>query len=93
MLILATDSGYGRKDPLHGVTLQNMLDRLVERYGWDELGLRLRIKCFSSDPSTNSCLKFLRKTPWARQKVEALYLQTHWPAVNVWRKTPQQHGD
>lgn len=85
--------GHGRNDPLHGVTLQNMLDRLVERYGWDELGRRFRIKCFSSDPSIKSCLTFLRKTPWARQKVEELYLQTHWPAVNVWRRSPSPQSD
>ena len=48
---------------------------LVERYGWQELGLRIKIKCFTDDPSINSSLKFLRKTPWARKKVEALYLE------------------
>jgi uncharacterized protein (DUF2132 family) len=63
------------RDPLHGVTLEMVVTRLVERYGWEELGRRIRIKCFTSDPSISSSLKFLRKTPWARQKVEALYLQ------------------
>jgi uncharacterized protein (DUF2132 family) len=66
----------GNKDPLHGVTLQMMLDQLVEHYGWEELGRRIEINCFTSDPSIISSLKFLRKTPWAREKVEALYLQT-----------------
>jgi len=66
----------GNKDPLHGVTLQMMLDQLVAHYGWEELGRRIEINCFSSDPSINSSLKFLRKTPWAREKVEALYLHS-----------------
>lgn len=63
-------------DPLHGITLKVILSTLVERYGWDELGRRITINCFTSDPSINSSLKFLRKTPWAREKVEALYLAT-----------------
>ena len=63
-------------DPLHGVTLEAILNALVARYGWEELGQRIRINCFVSDPSVNSSLKFLRKTPWARKKVEALYLAT-----------------
>jgi uncharacterized protein (DUF2132 family) len=70
------------QDPLHGVTLEMLLTRLVEKYGWAELASRIDIKCFSSDPSIASSLKFLRKTPWARQKVEALYLQNRWPADN-----------
>lgn len=60
-------------DPLHGVTLEAMLARLVDEYGWDELSRRIRINCFSKDPSIKSSLKFLRKTPWARAKVEDLY--------------------
>ena len=68
----------GDRDPLHGVTLELLLTRLVERYGWEELGRRIRIKCFTSDPSIASSLKFLRRTPWARQKVETLYLHTRW---------------
>jgi uncharacterized protein (DUF2132 family) len=67
------------RDPLHGVTLKILLTRLVEKYGWEELGRRISLKCFTNDPSIASSLKFLRKTPWARQKVEALYLQTQWP--------------
>jgi uncharacterized protein (DUF2132 family) len=63
------------KDPLHGVTLEAMLTKLVEHYGWQEMSRRIRINCFSIDPSIKSSLKFLRRTPWARAKVEALYLQ------------------
>ena len=63
-------------DPLHGVTLQTMLEHLVERYTWAGLGERITIRCFQSDPSVNSSLKFLRKTPWARAKVESLYLHS-----------------
>jgi uncharacterized protein (DUF2132 family) len=73
---MANSSG---QDALHGVTLEQLLNRLVEKYGWEELAARINIKCFSSDPSIASSLKFLRKTPWARQKVEALYLETRWP--------------
>tara|TARA_R110000868_G_scaffold258137_5_gene515395 strand:- start:191 stop:406 length:216 start_codon:yes stop_codon:yes gene_type:complete len=62
------------KDPLHGVTLEYMLTRLVELYGFEELGEHINIRCFTHDPSIKSSLKFLRKTPWAREKVEKLYL-------------------
>ena len=65
-----------KQDPLHGITLEMVVTRLVETYGWEELGRLIRIKCFTSDPSISSSLKFLRKTPWARQKVEALYLRS-----------------
>lgn len=68
-------------DPLHGITLQTILSRLVERYGWEELGRRITVRCFTRDPSISSSLKFLRRTPWARKKVEDLYLRTGWPAV------------
>ena len=64
------------QDPLHGITLQMVVTRLVEKNGWHELGQRINIKCFTTDPSIASSLKFLRKTPWARQKVEQLYLET-----------------
>ncbi len=63
-------------DPLHGITLQQILNELVNRYGWEELGRRIRIKCFTTDPSIKSSLKFLRKTAWARTKVENLYLHS-----------------
>lgn len=62
------------KNPLHGITLEKILTSLVEQYGWSELGERIRIRCFSRDPSINSSLTFLRKTPWARKKVEDLYM-------------------
>ena len=62
------------KNPLHGVTLQQMLTELVEHFGWEVLGQRIRIRCFASNPSIASSLKFLRKTPWARAEVESLYL-------------------
>lgn len=61
-------------NPLHGVTLEQVVVSLEERYGWEELGRRIRIRCFTSDPSVKSSLKFLRKTPWARTKVEELYI-------------------
>jgi len=61
-----------------------MLTRLVEVYGWEELGRRITIKCFTTDPSINSSLKFLRRTPWARKKVEALFLGTRRPVKSVW---------
>lgn len=61
-------------DPLHGITLKTILTQLVEAYGWDELGRSICIRCFTHQPSIASSLKFLRKTPWARDKVEALYL-------------------
>lgn len=63
-------------NPLHGVTLESILVFLVDRYGWPRLGEQVRIKCFNSDPSIKSSLTFLRKTPWARAKVEALYLRS-----------------
>jgi uncharacterized protein (DUF2132 family) len=66
-------------NPLHGVTLEAILTRLVEKYGWDELGKRIPIQCFLNDPSIKSSLKFLRRTPWARKKVEDLYLRLKLP--------------
>ena len=61
-------------DPLHGVTLELIVTRLADYYGWAELGRIIPIRCFTHDPSIESSLKFLRKTPWAREKVEGLYL-------------------
>lgn len=63
-------------NPLHGMTLEKVLVQLVDRYGWEEMGRRINIKCFTHDPSIKSSLKFLRKTLWAREKVEALYIQS-----------------
>jgi uncharacterized protein (DUF2132 family) len=62
--------------PLHGITLEMVLNQLVEQYGWAELGNRIPIKCFTDKPSIKSSLKFLRQTPWARKKVEDLYLKS-----------------
>jgi uncharacterized protein (DUF2132 family) len=73
-----------QQDPMHGVTLKMIVTQLEEKYGWEELGKRINIKCFTNDPSISSSLKFLRRTPWAREKVEALYLQTDWTTNNVW---------
>ena len=67
-----------KQDPLHGITLKVIVTQLEEKYGWEELGQLINIKCFTIDPSINSSLKFLRKTAWAREKVEALYLKTKW---------------
>jgi len=64
-------------NPLHGVTLEAMLTVLVQRHGWQVLAERIRIRCFTHDPSIGSSLAFLRKTPWARQKVEAWFLYDH----------------
>ena len=64
-----------KQDPLHGITLKMIVTQLVKEFGWEKLGQNINIKCFTNDPSINSSLKFLRKTPWARSKVEALYLK------------------
>lgn len=63
-------------NPLHGVTLEKIVTKLAEHYGWEELGKRINIRCFKEDPSVKSSLKFLRKTPWAREKVEQLFVET-----------------
>ena len=65
-----------KNNPLHGVTLEQILHYLVDKYGWPELGSMIRINCFNDNPGITSSLKFLRKTPWARKKVEDLYLYT-----------------
>ena len=61
-------------DPLHGITLEKILEELVRNFGWEELGVMIPVRCFTFDPSIKSSLTFLRKTPWARKKVEDLYL-------------------
>lgn len=68
-------SPHINKDPLHGVTLKKIVESLVEKYGFEELGRRINIRCFTHDPSIKSSLTFLRKTPWARKKVEDLFIQ------------------
>jgi uncharacterized protein (DUF2132 family) len=70
------------KDPLHGITLQKILEQLVQYYGFDTLGELIKIKCFNENPSVKSSLTFLRKTDWARKKVEELYVETL-PKLNV----------
>jgi uncharacterized protein (DUF2132 family) len=67
---------HQKNNPLHGITLEVILTRLVSHYGWEELGDQIRINCFINDPSIKSSLNFLRKTQWARDKVEQLYLET-----------------
>ncbi len=66
-----------QKDPLHGKTLEVIVTFLANHYGWEELGNRIRINCFLDNPSIQSSLKFLRKTPWARAKVEQLYIESY----------------
>ena len=63
-------------NPLHGITLETILKELVEKFGWQALGERIPIRCFTTDPSVKSSLKFLRRTAWARKKVEELYLHS-----------------
>jgi uncharacterized protein (DUF2132 family) len=63
-------------NPLHGITLEMLLTSLVNQFGWEELGRRIPIKCFTNDPSIKSSLTFLRRTPWARKKVEEMYLKS-----------------
>ena len=69
------------KDPLHGVTLERLLTELVAEYGWEEMSRRIEIRCFLFDPSIKSSLTFLRKTPWARTKVEEMYIR--WKKMGV----------
>lgn len=66
----------GPNNPLHGITLEMMVTQLHAHYGWEELGSMIRVNCFNFEPSVKSSLKFLRRTPWARQKVEEFYLYT-----------------
>ncbi len=68
-----------KNNPLHGLTLETIVIRLADHYGWEALGKQISIRCFQADPSVKSSLKFLRKTPWAREKVEQLYLNTQFP--------------
>lgn len=69
-------TAHTSKDPLHGVTLEMQINALVARFGWDKLGQLININCFKKDPSVKSSLTFLRRTPWARAEVEALYLDS-----------------
>jgi uncharacterized protein (DUF2132 family) len=72
-------TSFKSNDPLHGVTLEQVLTELVACYGWEEMGRRVAIRCFLFDPSIKSSLSFLRKTPWARAKVEEMYLRSKRP--------------
>lgn len=62
------------RDPLHGITLESIINQLVQRHGWSEMGRRIPVRCFQLNPSVKSALTFLRKTPWARQKVETWFI-------------------
>ena len=77
-----TATSTGANDPLHGVTLKAIVEELVAQYGFEELGRYINIRCFTHDPSIKSSLKFLRKTPWARKKVEDFYLKS-----KAWRES------
>ncbi|HNX68685.1 MAG TPA: VF530 family protein [Candidatus Omnitrophota bacterium] len=81
------------KDPLHGVTLETILTRLVEAYGWKKMGEQIRIRCFHFDPSVKSSLTFLRKTPWARAKVEDLYKKFCHQCLKAERKKAAREQD
>lgn len=76
MILEKNDEHARNKDPLHGVTLEMMVTSLSESFGWEELGQQIRINCFIHEPSVKSSLKFLRKMPWAREKVEKFYLKS-----------------
>jgi uncharacterized protein (DUF2132 family) len=69
-----SEAEKNKNNPLHGIKLQEILEQLVKVYGYKELGKRVEVRCFLFEPSINSCLKFLRKTPWARAKIEELYV-------------------
>jgi len=71
-----------KNDPLHGVTLEQILIKLVDYYSWEDLGIYIDINSFNNNPSIKSSLKFLRKTPWARKKVEKLYMKAEWRSEN-----------
>lgn len=70
-------------NPLHGITLETIVTSLVDYFGWEEMGYQIDIRCFNNNPSVQSSLKFLRRTPWAREQVEELYLETQ---NSVWKR-------
>lgn len=74
---MTTPSSHPR-DPLHGITLETIVTKLVERYGWDEMADRIPVRCFQFDPSVKSSLTFLRKTPWARKRIEEWFIDDLW---------------
>jgi uncharacterized protein (DUF2132 family) len=71
-----SEADKNKNNPLHGVKLQEILEQLVKKYGYKELGQRIEVRCFLFDSTINSCLNFLRKTPWARAKIEELYIES-----------------
>lgn len=77
-------------NPLHGLTLETILTALVEHYGWETLGRKIRVRCFTEDPSVRSSLIFLRRTQWARDKVERLYLRTRFKRARRPPETPRE---
>lgn len=83
---------HNKHDPLHGVTLEAILNQLVDHYGWKGLASRININCFKSDPSVKSSLKFLRRTPWARTKVEELFVGTFHSATKQPASKPNPWG-
>ncbi|WP_061709137.1 VF530 family protein [Pseudenterobacter timonensis] len=90
-------TAHTSRDPLHGVTLEMQVNALVAHFGWNQLGKRITINCFNNDPSVKSSLKFLRRTPWARAQVEALYLemlqdQAEPAPASPWSTHRQQKG-
>ncbi|MDF0533600.1 DUF2132 domain-containing protein [Shewanella yunxiaonensis] len=89
----ADNNASSHKDPLHGITLENLLKALVSQYGFDGLAAQINIRCFSHDPSIKSSLKFLRKTPWARAKVERLYLTMQGLPIPEHLKHPEASAD
>lgn len=82
---MTSDSEKQKNNPLHGITLEALLQELVEHRGWEYMADAVNIRCFHSDPSIQSSLKFLRKTPWARKKVESLYLDYKWECEQLER--------
>jgi len=86
---MSKDSGKLNKDPLHGITLEALLKELLEHFGWEKMAEVVKIRCFYSDPSIQSSLKFLRKTPWARKKVESLYLDYKWECEQLTKERSQ----
>ena len=79
-------NGQQQNNPLHGITLEMILTRLLEKYGWEKMGRKIKIQCFISEPSIQSSLVFLRKTPWARKKVEDWYIRNF---VKEWKEVQE----
>ena len=86
-------TNHNNQDPLHGITLKKMVTELQSQLGWEALGRKIKIKCFTHDPSISSSLKFLRRTPWAREKVEALYLRELGQTSPIWEQAQKNRVD